>query len=112
MKCLKPRLSTTTANPGGWKPDQHRGSRHQRDYGWEWEQARERIMLRDHGLCQPCAKRQHVTAAYAVDHIVSRAEARSLGWTKAQTEDDANLQAICDPCHRTKTSSESRQGGG
>lgn len=112
MKCLKPRLATTstTANPGGWKPDQHRGNRHERGYGWAWEQTRERIMLRDHGLCQPCSRNQRVTQGSAVDHIVSKAEARALGWTEAQIEADGNLQVICDPCHRTKTSTESRRG--
>lgn len=109
MKCLRPRLAPAP-QPGGWKPDEHRGNRHQRGYGTEWEKTRERILLRDHGLCQPCLKRDHITLGNQVDHIVSKAEARSIGWTEAQIEADANLQAICDPCHRTKTSSESRQG--
>lgn len=111
MKCLKPRLATSST-PGGWKPDTQRGTRHQRGYGWAWQQIRERILDRDCGLCQPCLKRGHVTTAQAVDHIVSKAVARAQGWTTEQIEAHSNLQAICDPCHDSKTSSESRKGGG
>lgn len=99
LKCLKPRLATST--PQGWKPDSQRGNRHERGYGYAWEQLRERIMLRDHGLCQPCKDNGHVTRADQVDHKTPKAH--------GGTDDESNLQAICTPCHRAKTSSESRR---
>jgi 5-methylcytosine-specific restriction protein A len=110
MKTLKPRLATT--NPGGWKPDEKRGNRHQRGYGYAWEKTRERILQRDNGLCQPHLARNLVNVGNQVDHIVSKAEARAQGWTTEQIEADSNLQTICEECHREKTSRESRRGGG
>lgn len=100
MKCLRPKLSPAT---GGWKPDAVRGNRHQRGYDYAWEKLRERIMQRDTGLCQPCKRNGHVTMATQVDHITPKAQGGG--------NDDANLQAICDPCHRDKTSRESKGGG-
>ena len=79
----------------------HRGSRHERGYGAEWERTRERIMRRDQGLCQPCKQRGQITGATQVDHKVAKA---SDG-----TDDDENLQAICDDCHSQKTT-EDRTG--
>ena len=113
LATLKLALRTLGATPStrGWQPDSHRGNRHQRGYGTEWERTRERILERDKGLCQPCLKRDHVTAGTQVDHITSRAEARALGWPKARTEADDNLQTICEPCHREKTARESNGGG-
>lgn len=111
LKCLRPILAPATT-PGGWQPDAHRGNRHQRGYGWTWEKTRKRILDRDTSLCQPCLKRGIVAVGTQVDHVTSKAEARSLGWTTKQIEDDSNLQSICDPCHREKTSRESTRGGG
>jgi 5-methylcytosine-specific restriction protein A len=41
-----------------------------------------------------------VTIATEVDHIVPKSQ--------GGTDDDDNLQAICSPCHKTKTGSERR----
>lgn len=112
IKCLKPRLATST-KASGWKPDTIRGNRHQRGYGTEWEHTRERILERDNGLCQPHLRKGEVQLGDQVDHVVSKADARALGWTEKQIEDDTNLQCICEPCHREKTSREAgRRGGG
>lgn len=110
MRCLKPRLAPS--NSGGWKPDEARGNRHRRGYGYRWEKTRIRILERDNGLCQPHLKQGHTAIGTQVDHKVSKAEARSLGWKHEQIEDDSNLQTICDECHREKTARESRKGGG
>jgi 5-methylcytosine-specific restriction protein A len=110
VKCLKPRLATPTAR--GWKPDEQRGNRHQRGYGSTWDKTRVRIMQRDNGLCQPHLKRGEVAIGNEVDHITSKAEGRSLGWTSAQIEADSNLQTICTACHLEKTARESMKGGG
>jgi 5-methylcytosine-specific restriction enzyme A len=113
VKCLKPRLGTrpSTAQGTGWKPDTVRGNRHQRGYGYDHEKSRERVFARDNGLCQPCLKRGFVKEGRQCDHVVPKAQARALGWTKAQIEDDSNKQTICDDCHLEKTARESRQQG-
>lgn len=103
IKCLRPRL-VPPAPTVGWKADTVRGNRHQRGYGWGWEQLRVRILHRDSGLCQPCLKAKRVTIAQQVDHITPKAH--------GGTDDEANLQSICDPCHRDKTARERNGGGG
>lgn len=111
LKCLKPRLAPSTS-PGGWKPDTQRGNRHQRGYGSVWDKTRERILDRDKHLCQVHLKRGDVVVGDEVDHITSKAEARVLGWTTKQIEDDSNLQTLCNTCHKDKTARESRLGSG
>ena len=100
LKRLPPRIATA-APQRGWNTE-GRPAATERGYGWAWQKLRERIMVRDHGLCQPCKRRGLVTLARAVDHIVG----------KDQGGDDspANLQAICDPCHKAKTAAEARGG--
>lgn len=80
----------------GWKPDRERGSRQERGYGLAWERTRAMVLKRDHYLCQVCRLR----SAEAVDHIRPKARGGS--------DELDNLQAICGPCHRAKTASESR----
>jgi len=103
LKCLRPTLIPTTRT-GGWKPDNVRGSRHQRGYGWAWEQLRVRILDRDCSLCQPCLRAQRVTVATEVDHIIPKAA--------GGTDEPSNLQAICNTCHFAKTAAESKNPGG
>jgi 5-methylcytosine-specific restriction enzyme A len=74
--------------------DRYRGSRHERNYGTEWERKRERILERDFHLCQVCL----VRTASEVDHRIPRA----LGGS----EEDSNLQSICSTCHDEKTGRE------
>ena len=100
LKLLKPRLLPPTTK--GWAPDAVRGNRHQRDYGYEWEKKRARILKRDEGLCQPCLRMDRVTVATQVDHIIQRASGGS--------EEDSNLQSICLSCHKEKTARESTGG--
>lgn len=85
----------------GWDKD-GRPSAKDRGYGWEWQKLRDSIMVRDHGLCQPCKRHGFVTLARDVDHIVNKAQ--------GGTDHPANLQAICsgpDSCHEAKTQAES-----
>ena len=81
-----------------WQPDALRGNRHVRGYGNAWVKRRERILLRDCGLCQVCKHVGRVTIATDVDHIISKA--------RDGTDDDDNLQAICRDCHKAKTARE------
>ena len=76
-------------------------SRHQRGYGAAWDRLRREILERDRHLCQPCRKRDVITTATQVDHVKPKA--------KGGTDDPANLQSICTPCHTAKTT---RENGG
>lgn len=82
--------------------DRARGTRHERGYGSAWDKIRKRILRRDGGLCQPCLKRDLITPAAQVDHIINKAS--------GGTDDDANLQSICKPCHDAKTARERGRG--
>lgn len=101
LRCIRPPLAPapTTA---GWKPDAIRGSRHQRGYGAAWDRIRQRILKRDEGLCQPCLAEGRTSLGVQVDHIVPKAQGGD--------DSDANLQAICEACHKAKTARESRGG--
>lgn len=103
LQALKPRLQPLGAKrqARGWAATSTEGTT-ARGYGWAWQQIRERILDRDCGLCQPCKAAGRITMARAVDHKVSKANGGS--------DDDSNLQAICDPCHKAKTAAE-RSGG-
>lgn len=81
-------------------------SRHSRGYGKEWDKIRPRIMARDCGMCQPCQRKGRATAGSQVDHIISKANAKRMGWTPRQIDADSNLQCICGPCHKAKTEQE------
>ncbi|MFS1582911.1 MAG: HNH endonuclease [Candidatus Arsenophonus phytopathogenicus] len=97
---------TTTAQYGycdqhkyeGWVQHQRGRTRQQQGDGRQWEILRARILKRDKYFCQPCLRKGIATEAKAVDHI----QAKAFGGT----DDEANLQAICQACHRTKTASE------
>lgn len=73
----------------------HKTSRQERGYGASWDRVRKQVMKRDCGLCQPCKQQGRLTRAVAVDHITDKAQ--------GGTDDPANLQAICEPCHTAKT---------
>ena len=102
LTTLKPRLTqvegrklgtlTQADGASGWGSG--RGGR-------PWRRKRESILLRDKYTCQKCGT---VTLDLEVDHIVNLAQGGS--------DDDANLQALCAPCHQAKTATEAAQGGG
>ncbi|MDU4356990.1 MAG: HNH endonuclease signature motif containing protein [Phytobacter diazotrophicus] len=85
----------------GWEQHQQGRSRHQRGYGSKWEIRRARILSRDNHLCQSCLKEGRAVPAVTVDHIKPKAQ--------GGTDDDANLQSLCWPCHRRKTATEKTQ---
>ncbi|WP_072166371.1 HNH endonuclease [Erwinia sp. Leaf53] len=82
----------------GWEQHQQGRNRHQRGYGSTWDVIRPRILARDKHLCQLCLQIGRATAATTVDHIIPKAQ--------GGTDADENLQALCWPCHRTKTAGE------
>lgn len=66
--------------------------------GRPWRRTRDAVLVRDGRLCQPCRRADRLTLATEVDHIVPLCEGGS--------DDDANLEAICRPCHGVKTQAE------
>jgi 5-methylcytosine-specific restriction protein A len=83
-------------------------SRHKRGYGAAWDKKRKRILERDAGVCMcaHCKKDGFVRIATEVDHVISKAKARELGWTEEQIDDEDNLAAINRDCHKRKTQEE------
>lgn len=65
-----------------------------------WAAIRRRVLARDLRTCQVCGARP----CRVVDHIVPVAEGGT--WTLA------NLQTICDRCHRQKIKAEAKRGRG
>lgn len=59
----------------------------------DWHRRRAAALQRDHHRCRLCG-----APAVAVDHIVPH--------TKGGTDELANLQAVCQPCHDAKTKRE------
>lgn len=102
MSILTTRLTTVLKSPSA----EGRASRHLRGYGTAWDRLRLRILKRDNGLCQVCLKAGQLTQAQHVDHITPKAE--------GGTDDEGNLQSICEPCHNEKTKAENvaRMNGG
>ena len=96
-------LGAKPASPGGWAATSTKSTT-ERGYGWAWQQLRRRILARDKGLCCVCGKAGRVTLASEVDHIVNKAEGGS--------DDEANLQSLCVPCHKAKTAGESATSRG
>ena len=86
---------------GGWKG---KGSRHQRGYGTAWDKLRLHILQRDAYLCQACLKANRPTEATHVDHIMPK----SIGGT----DDEGNLQSLCQTCHAEKTAAEAVKARG
>lgn len=76
-----------------------RESRHARGYGTAWDKLRKRILARDCHLCQPCKRAGRIKAGNQVDHRTPKA--------KGGTDDEDNLEVICEPCHRDKSAAES-----
>ncbi|HDR2706480.1 TPA: HNH endonuclease [Enterobacter mori] len=82
----------------GWRNYQTGKSRQERGYGRPWEVRRARILQRDKYICQECRRAGIATRASTIDHILAKAH--------GGTDDDFNLEALCWPCHRTKTARE------
>jgi 5-methylcytosine-specific restriction protein A len=82
-----------------------------RDRGRPWMRKRERILMRDCGVCQciDCKAGGHVRLATEVDHEVPRWKWLHMNGTLDGCEDDCNLRAMNADCHRKKTSAEERE---
>lgn len=81
-------------------------SRQSRGYGAAWDRVRKQILSRDFGICQPCKAKGRIHAGTHVDHIVSKAKAKAMGWTRERMDHPSNLQCINADCHKAKTEEE------
>ena len=81
-------------------------SRQSRGYDAEWDKTRVLVIERDQGLCQACKREGRVAVGKSVDHIVSKAKAARLGWTRAQSDALTNLEFLCKTCHDRKSAEE------
>lgn len=57
-------------------------------------------------MCEKCEREGRVRQGRDVDHVVSKARACKLGWSKARTDHPDNLQFLCVDCHKEKTAAE------
>jgi 5-methylcytosine-specific restriction protein A len=85
--------------------DARRGSAASRGYNNAWRKFRAAYLGR-HPLCCACQAAGRITEAREVDHIVPLKQAPDRKY------DEANLQALCSPCHSTKTAREDGGFGG
>ena len=76
------------------------GSTTKRGYGSVWVKLRKVILERDKHLCQACKRNGLAKRGWHVDHIISKA--------KGGTDEQTNLQTLCEPCHNSKTAMENR----
>lgn len=81
-------------------------SRQSRGYDAEWDKVRKVVIERAKGMCEQCAKEGRVAQGKDVDHVVSKAKAKVLGWSRAKTDHPRNLQYLCRLCHDKKSAAE------
>jgi 5-methylcytosine-specific restriction protein A len=80
-------------------------SRQSRGYDAEWDKLRLQILKRDKYLCrcEDCKKRLVPRAATEVNHIVPKAKAIRMGWTRAMMDHPSNLESVNEDCHKRIT---------
>lgn len=101
LTTLKPRLGT--ANLTRAPMLQAKAGTTEMERGRAWMAKRERVALRFNYLCAHCGlvwRKSHDQ----IDHIVPREQGGS--------NDEANLQPLCDPCHKAKTKQEASARAG
>lgn len=88
-------------------------SRHERGYDSKWVKLVEQIRERDGDLCQACHRAacagdesRFGVKGKDVDHIISKAKAKTMGWDRARTDHPSNLEYLCGPCHKAKSAKE------
>ena len=97
LTTLHPKLATAPqriASPAG-DDKRKRGRAGMKD--------RERIRLRDEGLCQACLDRNVVTLGTQVDHVIPLHQ--------GGPDTDANKRLLCEECHAEKTREDYNSGG-
>lgn len=69
--------------------------------GKDWEATRTRVFIRDNWQCRGCGRVCSGKGEAHCDHIVPKAQ--------GGTDEDSNLQTLCERCHGRKTQRE-KQG--
>ena len=107
-KCKEPHAGQCPKS--GWKGYRHKQGSSGRG-GTTWQNRRKRIFERDGYLCQEHKRLGKLVSVSlhginhgVCDHITPLAEGGS--------DDDENLQTICQSCDKTKTAQEARRGRG
>lgn len=77
--------------------DDRRGTSRERGYTSDWDRLSTRVR-QEEPFCRLCLAAGRVRATVLVDHIVAKVD--------GGTDDLANLQGLCRPCHGTKTAEE------
>ena len=77
------------------------GSAASRGYGQRWKRLRDYIIAKE-PYCRHCRARKVFTMATTVDHIVPK--------VSGGTDDEANLQPLCESCHKHKTAIDAQAG--
>lgn len=98
-----PELTDHRFCPAHARAEDERYRTYQRDpainkrYDHRWHKIRNAYIAK-HPLCEHCQVTGRVTPAAEVDHIVPL--------ERGGTHDETNLQALCKPCHSSKTARE------
>lgn len=85
------------------KPFERDNSNNEFYNSWTWRKLR-KMFIDKNPLCVRCELKGLTIPAYVVDHIVPI----NKGGSKT---DESNLQSLCEKCHNSKSSSESRGYG-
>lgn len=80
------------------------GASPNRTRGRKWMAIRQRILTRDRFICCECKRKGTIRPADKVDHITPL--------SKGGTDDEDNLESLCNPCHDTKTAREAAEAQG
>lgn len=92
---LQTKLQAMTPKQPRFEPKKNWGSGRG---GRPWRRLKQKIHTRDEWTCQCCGR---VTMDLELDHIKNVAQ--------GGTDDEANLQSLCVPCHKKKTQMESQR---
>lgn len=76
-----------------------------RGYGPKWRRTRERVLKRDGYVCQctGCKAAERILPATHCDHIISKARWFEMHGNLDNVDDESNLQALNEDCHKLKT---------
>ena len=89
-----------------WRPPVHLKARPTKERAHytskDWRARRKAILIRDAYRCRSCSRVAYGPAAH-VDHILPLEE--------GGTDDEGNLQVLCESCHGRKTRAEQRRRG-
>jgi 5-methylcytosine-specific restriction protein A len=90
----------TAPSPDSWRAGK---TTTERGYGYRWQQARLRFLVR-HPLCCYCEREGLVTVATVVDHVRAHQGDQTLFW------DESNWASLCASHHSSAKQREEKSG--